>query len=239
MNNPNFILILHKEKVLAPGKENDSAEVRESSEAAGGTPKAPLVERMAQNLALYSDQVSSKTDSSPRNTQLQTPKSQPRARPFVVMRSMSRAHFENVAPTQSPASVSTSSLSRFVSNHQSSFSQPASGSSGSQDLSPPSCAQPTFCSSQFSSSPRMAITPSMQSLAVHRFLNSCVPSMGHLLDRFINFGCTSEEFLLGISMWSRAEIEHFLDQLPVTVEGIPLSPMEKLVLINQFLNYFA
>lgn len=190
---------------------------------------------MAQNLALYSDQL----NSSAQNTQLQTPKSQLRARPFVAMPSISRTQSGSVAPTESLASVSASKRSRFVSNHQPSFSQSASSSSGSQLLSPPSCAQPAFGSSQSSSSPRMVTTPSLQSLAVHQFLNSCVPSMGHLLDRFINFGCTSEEFLFGISMWPRAEIEHFLDQLPVTVEGMPLSPMEKLVLINQFLNYFS
>jgi len=218
---------------LAPGKENDSAETRGLSDAPQSTQKTPLVERMAQNLALYSKQPSSKTDGSVRNTQLPTPKSQPRARPLVVMPPL-----ESAAPAQSPASVPTSTLSRFVS--QPSFSQPASSTSKSQVLLPPPCAQPALTSSsQLSSSPRMATTPSLQSLAVHQFLNSCVPSMGHLLDHFIAFGCSSEEFLLGISMWPRNEIEHFLDQLPGTTDGMPVSPMEKLVLLNRFLNYFS
>lgn len=94
-------------------------------------------------------------------------------------------------------------------------------------------------SASSSSSRFLAPVPPRQIAVVHQFLHSCVPSLDHLLERFIDFGCSSEEFLLGVSMWPRERIEDFVNKLPPAADGMPMSPMEKLVLCNQFLSYFA
>ena len=94
-------------------------------------------------------------------------------------------------------------------------------------------------SASSSSARFLAPVPTCQIVVIYQFLHSCVPSLDHLLQRFIDFGCTSEEFLLGISMWPRERIEDFVDKLPPADDGMPISPMEKLVLCNQFLSYFA
>ncbi|KAF9523556.1 hypothetical protein CPB83DRAFT_686679 [Crepidotus variabilis] len=73
---------------------------------------------------------------------------------------------------------------------------------------------------------------------VHRFLDSCIPSMAHYLQRFIDGGCTSEEFLLSISTWDRPGIEDFLDKLPLGPGGAPMPFMDKMVLLNRFATQF-
>lgn len=74
---------------------------------------------------------------------------------------------------------------------------------------------------------------------VARFLNACSPPMSHFLQPFIDFGCTSEEFLVAISTWPTDKISHFLKQ--VVGRGNDkhqFSQMEMLILQNHFLSYF-
>lgn len=48
---------------------------------------------------------------------------------------------------------------------------------------------------------------------VARFLNACSPSMAHYLEPFIDFGCTSEEYLVAVSNLPTDQISHFLKQV--------------------------
>lgn len=74
---------------------------------------------------------------------------------------------------------------------------------------------------------------------VARFLNACFPSMAHFLKHFVDFGCTSEEYLRAISTWPTDRISYFLSQVSGQGgDGRKLSEMDMLVLQNHFISYF-
>jgi hypothetical protein len=74
---------------------------------------------------------------------------------------------------------------------------------------------------------------------VARFLNACSPPMAHFLQPFINFGCTSEEYLVAVSTWPTEKISHFLRQVVSREkEKREFSQMDMLILQNHFISYF-
>ena len=74
---------------------------------------------------------------------------------------------------------------------------------------------------------------------VARFLNACLPSMAHLLEHFVGFGCKSEEYLVAVSTWPADKILFFLSQVSERAgDGRRITEMDKLVLQNHFLSYF-
>lgn len=73
--------------------------------------------------------------------------------------------------------------------------------------------------------------------AIFNFLASCVPSMGHLFEGFVNYGCNNEEFLFGISSWPPVLITEFIRKV-ATKCGEYVSDMEVDVLQARFLTYF-
>ena len=77
------------------------------------------------------------------------------------------------------------------------------------------------------------------SQSVLAFLNACMPPMGHLLDRFLESGCNSEEYVLGVSLWEAGQVEEFLRRLPPDVNGKRLSLMEILTLKNYWKAHFV
>jgi len=74
--------------------------------------------------------------------------------------------------------------------------------------------------------------------SVHKFLEAAMPSMTHLLHRFIEFGCLGEDFLFAVSMWSPERIRTFLKSLPPGPGGSALTRMEVDVLAYHFETYF-
>jgi len=77
------------------------------------------------------------------------------------------------------------------------------------------------------------------SQSILAFLNACMPPMGHLLDRFLESGCNSEEYLLGVSLWEAGQVEEFLRRLPPDANGKRLSLMEVLTLKNYWRAHFV
>jgi len=74
---------------------------------------------------------------------------------------------------------------------------------------------------------------------VARFLNACSPPMAHFLQPFINFGCTSEEYLVAVSTWPTEKISHFLRQVVSRgKDQREFSQMDMLILQNHFISYF-
>ena len=74
---------------------------------------------------------------------------------------------------------------------------------------------------------------------VARFLNACSPPMAHFLQPFIDFGCTSEEYLVAVSTWPTEKISHFLRQVVARGEDkCKISQMDMLILQNHFTSYF-
>ena len=74
---------------------------------------------------------------------------------------------------------------------------------------------------------------------VARFLNACSPSMAHFLQPFIDFGCTSDEYLVAISTWPTDKISHFLRQVVSRgSDKVQFSQMDILILQNHFISYF-
>lgn len=74
---------------------------------------------------------------------------------------------------------------------------------------------------------------------VARFLNACSPSMAHFLQPFIDFGCTSEEYLVAVSTWPTEKISHFLRQVVSRGEDKSnFTQMDMLILQNHFTSYF-
>lgn len=74
---------------------------------------------------------------------------------------------------------------------------------------------------------------------VASFLNDSFPPMTHFLKHFVEFGCTSEEYLAAISTWPVGKISHFLSQ--VSAHGSDerkFSQMEMIILQNHFISYF-
>jgi len=73
---------------------------------------------------------------------------------------------------------------------------------------------------------------------IHDFLEASVPPMTHLMDTFIDFGCTNADFLMAISSWSFERIRNVLNQIPPGQNGRKMTEMEKLILQNHFKEYF-
>lgn len=71
------------------------------------------------------------------------------------------------------------------------------------------------------------------------FLNACFPPMAHFLRHFIDFGCTSEAYLVAISAWPADRISCFLSQVS-SCQGHEreFSEMDILILQNHFVSYF-
>jgi hypothetical protein len=71
------------------------------------------------------------------------------------------------------------------------------------------------------------------------FLNACSPPMAHFLQPFIDFGCTSEEYLVAVSTWQSEKISHFLRQVVShRNDKHKFSQMDMLILQNHFISYF-
>ena len=75
--------------------------------------------------------------------------------------------------------------------------------------------------------------------SVHKFLDAAIPSMAHLLHRFIEFGCLGEDFLFAVSTWPAERIRTFLKSLPLSPEGSGLTKMEVDILTYHFESYFV
>ena len=73
---------------------------------------------------------------------------------------------------------------------------------------------------------------------IHSFLKASAPPMTHLMDAFINFGCTNADYLLAISSWSSEAIADLLNQLSLGPAGRQLTEMDKLILQDHFKEYF-
>ena len=71
------------------------------------------------------------------------------------------------------------------------------------------------------------------------FLNACSPPMAHFLQPFIDFGCTSEEYLVAVSTWPAEKISNFLRQVVSRAgnEERKFSQMDMLILQNHFISY--
>ncbi|CAA7263845.1 unnamed protein product [Cyclocybe aegerita] len=93
-------------------------------------------------------------------------------------------------------------------------------------------------SARSSESTAITVTGTTQIPSVLAFLEACIPSMGHLLDRFTEFGCVNEEFLFGASRWPANTIQNFLESLPPGPEGEKLTKMEVLALQIHLKTYF-
>jgi hypothetical protein len=74
---------------------------------------------------------------------------------------------------------------------------------------------------------------------IHSFLGASIPPMTHLMDAFIDFGCTNADFLLAISSWSSERTREALDQLSLGPNDRKFTEMEKFILENHFKEYFA
>ena len=124
--------------------------------------------------------------------------------------------------------------SRAIQVEKTSFSIPMASSS---NMVSSSSASTSYGGKQGSSivvpSPRGA-----QIRSVHKFLEAAIPSMTHLLHRFIEFGCLGEDFLFAVSTWSPEGIRTFLKSLPPGPGGSTLTKMEVDILAYHFESYF-
>jgi hypothetical protein len=75
--------------------------------------------------------------------------------------------------------------------------------------------------------------------AIHKFLQASKPPMTHLMDVFIDFGCTNADFLIAVSSWSMERIRGLLDKLPPGPDGKKVTEMDKFILQNHLKEYFA
>ena len=74
---------------------------------------------------------------------------------------------------------------------------------------------------------------------VARFLNACSPPMSHFLKPLIDFGCTSEEYLVTVSTWPFDKISQFLSRVVRHGSGgREVTQMDILILQNHFISYF-
>lgn len=76
--------------------------------------------------------------------------------------------------------------------------------------------------------------------AVFKFLDYCTPSMAHLHQHFVNFGCNNEEYLLAVSSWRPEVVRNFLTQALTDRETgeVLVNSMDMLVLQTHFLAYY-
>ena len=124
--------------------------------------------------------------------------------------------------------------SREIKVEKTSFSTPKTSSSNAIASSSTSIS----CGDSQSYSIVTPLRPGSQIHSVHRFLAAALPPMTHLLHRFFDFGCRSEELLFAISMWPPEEIRRFLKSLPPGPRGNALTRMEVDILAYHFESYF-
>ncbi|KDR78801.1 hypothetical protein GALMADRAFT_224043 [Galerina marginata CBS 339.88] len=159
------------------------------------------------------------------------------------------SHRQAFQPTQNSSSFASSShtLAAASSDYFGPSSQSSLMSSPGQSFPIPSASQLTN-----TSSPRIKHSPyketSSLSMAckaetinpdpVFLFLDSCIPSMAHLFESFVAFGCSNEKFLLGLSKWTPERIDEYLKRFSNSCD-VPLQDMDIFVLNNQLQNYIA
>ncbi|CAA7265560.1 unnamed protein product [Cyclocybe aegerita] len=186
--------------------------------------RIPLVERMAANLAHYAGQ--------PTNTHIfGTPinRTTSRASEAPAANNTPSSWIPRLVPYVSvPRRQKTLSVNGALSSSQT-LCKSSSNLSGSTTGSQSFRAADVPLETQGTAGRQMA--------CVYQFLNTCVPPMTHFFQRFIDFGCTTEKHLLGISLLSRDKVELFLKQLPPAPDGTPMSPMEVFILCEQFYAY--
>ena len=71
------------------------------------------------------------------------------------------------------------------------------------------------------------------------FLSVCMPPMDNLLDRFVAYGCNNNENLLGVSVWTGAQIEELLHRIPPDENGEPLTLLQVFALRIHWQSYFV
>ncbi|KAF8150894.1 hypothetical protein B0H34DRAFT_801805 [Crassisporium funariophilum] len=131
----------------------------------------------------------------------------------------------------------TSHVSYFT--DEPSISQATSTQSEQTKVSTPSALSTVASTRSTVNSSSAYVGKGSQIACVHKFLAACIPSMDHFLQRFIDFGCTNEEFLRGVSMWRKEKLRDFLERLLQDPERASVSNMELLVLENHFETYFS
>ncbi|KJA16865.1 hypothetical protein HYPSUDRAFT_206660 [Hypholoma sublateritium FD-334 SS-4] len=73
---------------------------------------------------------------------------------------------------------------------------------------------------------------------IHRFLSKCHPPMMQYILRFVEFGCTTTEYLRGLSTWPPEQRHKLLVKILQGERGGPVPQMDIAVLENQLDTYF-
>ncbi|KJA16896.1 hypothetical protein HYPSUDRAFT_219213 [Hypholoma sublateritium FD-334 SS-4] len=73
---------------------------------------------------------------------------------------------------------------------------------------------------------------------IHRFLSKCHPPMMQHILPFVNFGCTTTEYLRAVSTWSAEQRHKLLVKILQAGRGGAVSQMDIAVLENHFETYF-
>ena len=73
---------------------------------------------------------------------------------------------------------------------------------------------------------------------IHRFLSKCHPPMMQHILRFVEFGCTTTEYLRGVSTWPAEQRHKLLVKILRPERGGAVPRMDIAVLENQFDTYF-
>lgn len=74
---------------------------------------------------------------------------------------------------------------------------------------------------------------------IHRFLSKCNPPMMQHVRRFVDFGCSTTEYLRGVSRWPPEQRHKLLLKILEPVPGEMIQKMDIAVLEAQFEMYFA
>ncbi|KJA16866.1 hypothetical protein HYPSUDRAFT_71041 [Hypholoma sublateritium FD-334 SS-4] len=74
---------------------------------------------------------------------------------------------------------------------------------------------------------------------IHRFLSKCHPPMMQHILRFVEFGCTTTEYLRGVSTWPAEQRHKLLVKILQAGRGGAVPQMDIAVLENQFETYFG
>lgn len=100
----------------------------------------------------------------------------------------------------------------------------------------PSLADPSSRSADHSFIPK---APKESGIAgIHRFLSKCHPPMNQHILRFVEFGCTTTEYLRGVSTWPAEQRHKLLVKILQPERGEAAPQMDIAVLENQFETYF-
>jgi len=89
-----------------------------------------------------------------------------------------------------------------------------------------------------SQSPNKGANQGNEIQSIREFLSTCVPPMGRFLKHFLDFGCSNEQFLRGLSEWAPEAKEKLLRKVLGGPEGHGASEMELAVIQNQLESYF-